>query len=134
MLLYSLESLQRCQGSSFGFVMLSLIAGMPEGYHRKRHKAGLRYSSKKQLERSKMVRRLHRASGAEISSTIRTLSYEDSGCDVGDFQSGDNLAQNIVRFDSVEESEEDVRQSTSTANVIIHTSAQFVSLSIQISS
>jgi len=63
---------------------------MPKGSRRKKHKAGLLFSSKKQLEKLRMVRRLQKANGVDMSSTIRTLSYEDDGIEVGHIQCGDS--------------------------------------------
>jgi len=84
---------------------------MQEGSYRKRCRSRLLFSSRKQLEKLKMLRRLQKANGSEISNTIRTLSYEDDGAEVGYFQSRDNSMQsiervNIVSLDIVHESKE----------------------------
>jgi len=56
---------------------------MPKDSHRKKRKAGLLFSSKMQLEKLTMDRRLQKANRVDMSSTIWTLLYEDDGIEVG---------------------------------------------------
>ncbi len=107
-----------------------LVAGMPKGFHRKRRKAGLLFSSKKQLEKLRMVRRLQKAKSDDMSSIIRTLSYENH--EVGHFQYGDNSMQNnetmdIVKVDCMNGIEEDGGESSPATNAISPTNTKWVS-------
>jgi len=104
-----------------------LVGGMLEGSHRKRCKSRLFFSSKKQLEKLKMFRRLQKANGIEISSTIQTLSYEDHGVEVGNFQFGDSLTQNsegtnIAKFDNVDESKDGQQSSVFESKTLLRSS------------
>lgn len=113
---------------------MSSSVGMPEGSRRKRRKVGLRYSSKKQLEKSKMAKRLHRAHGAQMSSTVRTLSYEEPRGEVEDFPSPNSSTQhssgtNATKLDCVDESEENVCLSSPTTIDMLLSSAKLVSSS-----
>jgi len=72
---------------------------MPENSHRKRHKAGFCFSSKKHLEKSKMLRHMQKTNGAKMNSIVWTLSYEDDGVEAGHFQYGDSLTKIIERID-----------------------------------
>jgi DNA-binding transcriptional MerR regulator len=50
---------------------------------KKRRGSGFRYSSKKDLERSKVKRRIAKANGSDLASVIKALSYSrelSSGC------------------------------------------------------
>jgi len=101
-----------------------LVEGMPEGSHRKRCKSGLFFSSKKQLEKLKMLICLQKVNGVEISSTIWTLSYEDHRIEVGHFQFGDNLTQNsegtnIAKLDSVDESKDKQQSSVLESKTLL---------------
>ena len=100
---------------------------MPKGFHRKGRKVGLLFSSKKQLEK---LRRLQKANGDEISSIIRTLSYEDH--EVRHFQCGENSMQNnetmnIVNVDCMNGIEEDGGESSPATNAISPTNTKWVS-------
>ena len=102
---------------------------MPKDFHRKRRKASLLFSSKKQLEKLRMVRRLQKANGDEISGIIRTLSFEDHK--VGYFECGENLIQNnktmnIAEVDCLNVIE-DGGESSPTTNAISPTSIEMVS-------
>lgn len=106
-----------------------LVGGMPEDVHRKRRKGGFRFSSQKQLEKAKMVRRLQRISTTEVGSIVRSLSFEDHGARLEDFKLGDVLPQssdgmNIAKLDDVDEGEAGVLQSLSSTHI------NFVSSSI----
>jgi len=84
---------------------------------RKRHKFGLLFSRRKQLDKLKMLRRLSKANGAKMNSIIWTLFYENHEVKVGHFQYRNSLTQcsdgtNIAKLDSVDRNKEDGRQSS----------------------
>jgi len=58
-----------------------------------------------------MTRQLQRSNGVQISSIVRTFSYEDQGAEIGHFESKDSLIQKsdatkIAELDSVYEIED----------------------------
>lgn len=108
---------------------------MPEGSRRKRRKSSLLFSSKKQLQKLKMLRRLQKFNGIEISSIVRTLSYEDHGVETGHIEFGNNLVQNsegteTIELDSVEEYDEGRQQSSAFESEMFLRSSKLVSPTI----
>jgi len=106
-----------------------------KAFPQKKHKSGLLFSSKKQLDKSKMAKCLHRASRPMISSNVQTLSYEDHRVEIGDSQPPSKLTQyshgtNIAKLDCVDESEENIHQSSPRKNDILLASTKLVSSSI----
>jgi len=49
---------------------------MQDGDRKKKRRGGFRYSSRKQLAKSRMLRRQLQSSGIDLTTTTRTLSYD----------------------------------------------------------
>jgi len=82
-----------------------------------------------------MVRRLQKANGVDMSSIIRTLSYEDDGIEVGNIQYEDSSIQIIKRvkaaqLDSMDETEDGVHQLSAFADIMLLESIERISSSI----
>lgn len=50
----------------------------PNSTRKRRRRRGLRYSSRRELLRSRMVRKQARSAGVDLQGTVRTLSYPAS--------------------------------------------------------
>ncbi len=53
-----------------------LLSQMQNGDRKKKRRGGFRYSSRKQLAKSRMARRQLQSSGVDLTSTIKTLLYD----------------------------------------------------------
>jgi hypothetical protein len=51
---------------------------MQNGNRKKKRRGGFRYSSRKQLAKSRMARRQLQSSGIDLTSTIKTLLYDSA--------------------------------------------------------